>query len=323
MDAKHKKISDLKNFASELGRVPHKREYVERFRENYRLDFGNWSVFLQAAGFSGKDLAKKHTAHVIKSTVQLEREIEINRRKKENEVKRVIAPLPNVIKAKKIAVAGDTHFCFASPDALTAFYLQLEIHKPDCVVQIGDLYDAYAASKFPRSLNVMTPQAEDELSRKHAEEFWATVRRICGPDVQCFQILGNHDVRAHKRLMETWPEGEHLIRDVLAERFKFEGVHTISDPTQELVINDIVFIHGHYSKLGAHRDYFGRNVVTGHSHRGGVDYRAYGDQVLFEANAGYLGDPYSKALSYRHTRIHNWTHGCLIIDEHGPKFIAF
>lgn len=322
MDAKHKKLSDLKSFASELGRVPTKREYVERFAENYRLDFGNWSVFLQAAGFEGRELAKKHKGPLIANKEVLQRAIEIYRRKESQKPDRHVKPL-NGYTAKKIMVAGDVHFPFACSDSLTAFYAHLEIHKPDCVVQIGDLYDAYAQSKFPRSLNVLTPQVEDELAREQAEGFWATVRRICGPSVQCFQVIGNHDSRAHKRLMETWPEGEHLVKDALLERFTFEGVTTIYDPTEELVINEILFIHGHYSKLGQHRDYFGRNVVHGHTHRGGVDFRAYGDQVLFELDVGFLADPYSKALSYRPTKIHNWTHGYGLIDEFGARFVVF
>lgn len=65
-----------------------------------------------------------------------------------------------------------------------------------------------------------------------------------------------------------------------------------------------------------------RPVVCGHSHRAGLFFKNYGDATLFEMNAGYLGDPESKALSYTPQKHTHWTHAFSVIDEHGPRVIT-
>jgi predicted phosphodiesterase len=224
--------------------------------------------------------------------------------------------------AKKIFIIGDVHFPFVNIDALNACYELIKKEKPDVVIQQGDLDDQYSNSKFPKSQNVYSPKAEDDLARSMAEEMWAKIRSIV-PKAKCYQLMGNHNARALLRVVEKWPEGEHMIEYYMRHRMTFEGVETIHDPTQELYINGILFIHGHYSQLGAHRDYNTINVVTGHSHRGGVNYRSYNGKVYWELNVGFIGDPESKALSYRKQKYHNWTWGCGIIDSLGPRFVAF
>jgi hypothetical protein len=42
---------------------------------------------------------------------------------------------------------------------------------------------------------------------------------------------------------------------------------------------------------------------------------------VYELNAGYLGDPHAKALSYTASKLIDWTHGFGFIDEFGPRFI--
>jgi hypothetical protein len=124
-----------------------------------------------------------------------------------------------------------------------------------------------------------------------------------------------------KRIIEAYPEAE-LFMD-FEKWFKFDGVTTHSDIRQELIINGICFIHGYRSKLGDHRDFNKMSTVVGHSHLGGVNFKNYGSEILFELNAGYIGDPESKALSYTSQKIVNWTHGLGVIDSFGARFIHF
>lgn len=53
-----------------------------------------------------------------------------------------------------------------------------------------------------------------------------------------------------------------------------------------------------------------------------MSFKRIGGKTLYELNAGYLGDPESKALSYTPTKITNWTLGWGYIDEDGPRFVA-
>jgi hypothetical protein len=127
-------------------------------------------------------------------------------------------------------------------------------------------------------------------------------------------------MRPIKRVIESCPETEPFFN--ISEYFKFKNVETILDARQELYINDIAFIHGYRTKLGDHRDFMLKNVVHGHTHRGGVHFKKIGDKVLFELDCGYIGDPTSKALSYTAQKTTHWTHGFGYIDQYGPRFIA-
>lgn len=321
---KHFLCTKLKEMTLELGRVPTKGEFTAKYpRVDLNHLFYSFDGFLIAAGLqsfsevkekqSKEKKSKKFTYPEIDDPEKIRTIIlELNRRRE----------IVFKDEGKKIFVIGDIHFPFVNFDALSAIYALIEKEKPDFVIQEGDLDDQYSNSKFPKSLNIYTPQAEDELARSMAEEMWKKIRHIV-PNAKCFQLMGNHNARALKRVIEKFPEGEHMVQYFMRHRMTFEGVETIHDPTQELIINDIVFLHGHYSQLGAHRDYNTRNVVTGHSHRGGVNYRSYNGVIFWELNVGFIGDPESKALSYRHQKYHNWTLGCGIIDYLGPRFIAF
>lgn len=312
-DQKHYLIGKLKELANTLNRVPMAHEFTIMMpRVDVAGIFGSHDKFLSAAGLNADQSRKKSKFPVIDNADKIRDIVSGNNLQKKIEFNA----------AKKILVIGDAHFPFVNNDALNACYHIIENEKPDVICQNGDLKDQYSYSKFPRSLNVYTPQAEDELSDIMAREMWAKIRKLA-PKAELFQLTGNHDSRALKRVVEKWPEGEHIVERAMQEKMTFDGVTTIRSQKEELVINDIVFIHGHYGKLGAHRDYNRTNVVCAHSHKGGVDYRSYDGKVFWELNAGYVGDPYSKALTYRHQRFHNWTHGCGLIDKYGPRFVNF
>lgn len=183
---------------------------------------------------------------------------------------------------------------------------------------MGDLYDAFSASKFPKSDIDMTPRQEVEWARGLAEDFWTAIK-AASPKSICYQIKGNHDDRPRQRLIEKAPDVEAFYKPL--ELWKFKGVHTIDDPREELILDDIVFMHGFRSQLGQHAQYNQRNTVVGHSHRGGVYYFKNWEKTLWELNCGYLGDPLSKPLSYTKQRFTHWTHGYGYIDDNGPRFI--
>lgn len=220
---------------------------------------------------------------------------------------------------KRTAVIGDTHFPFVHVDCMTAFYEFLERHKPERVVQIGDLYDMFSHGKFPRSMNVYTPEQEYRVGRKMAEDMWRTIGGIA-PNAERFQLFGNHDARPLKRLMESYPEGEMWFD--IKPAMQFDGVTTQSDFRNEIVFDNFYLHHGYLSSPGAHRDATLMNAVVGHSHMGGVFYRNSRFGILWELNAGYMGDPHAKALSYTPQKMTRWTHGWGYIDEYGPRFCA-
>jgi hypothetical protein len=122
--------------------------------------------------------------------------------------------------------------------------------------------------------------------------------------------------------MSTPPSGEDWIERMLTEMMSFPGVETLPNYRDELMLpGDVMVHHGYRSRLGDHRNYTLHNFVCGHTHVGGVVYRQLRGQVLWELNAGLIGDQNSKGLSYTSQRATGWTPGWGWLDQYGPRFI--
>lgn len=220
----------------------------------------------------------------------------------------------------KILLIGDLHAPFVCHKTLKAIYKAIEELDPTHIIQMGDAYDMYSWSKFPKSINDFTPMQELKAGRKELEKMWEKIKQEA-PRARCYQLKGNHCVRVEKRLIEKAPEFEGLLD--LSQYFEFDGVKTMPCDREELLLGDVVFMHGYRSKLGEHARNNNENTACGHSHRGGVFYFRSGDETLFEVNAGCAADLTSKVMSYaRQRRFSNMTNGFAFIDKWGPRFIS-
>jgi hypothetical protein len=314
-------VQAIKAVANDLGHAPSKREFFDHnlgdTQHNVNLAFGLWSEAIKAAGFGVKEKSKPSKIKLIDNSAVVKQTIE------RTSERRVIS----LNHYKKIICIPDAHFPYVDEAALSMIYALIEKEKPDIVIQMGDLIDFYAQSRFPKSLNIYTPKAEWELARHMAAGMWAKIRELA-PQAELFQLMGNHCIRPIKRAEESTPEMTHIIEQAIKDTYTFEGVTTIHSPSEELFIQDIAFIHGHYTGIGKHRDYMKMNVVHGHTHKGGVSYKPCWNEkmqmkVIWELDCGLIGDPFSKALFYRSQKIHDWTTGCGMVDSMGPRFIAF
>jgi hypothetical protein len=220
----------------------------------------------------------------------------------------------------KIIVVGDTHFPFCHPTKLEKAIQHIQSCKltsKSFIIQIGDLYDFYSQTRFARNHCIYTPDQELKLGTQMADSFWAKINKV-HPDVKKIQIKGNHDMRPVKRLLEQCPELAPFFQD--KPLFEFEGVETVHESDQEVLIKDIVFQHG-YTKHGAHMAANLMNTAHGHTHRGGTWFMNLRGKVIWELDAGYLGDPESTPLKYRERRWNTWTHGIGEIEANVPRFI--
>jgi predicted phosphodiesterase len=219
----------------------------------------------------------------------------------------------------RILVIGDVHFPFVNHKSLNQIYDFIKYVSPTIVLQIGDLYDLYSFSKFPRSHDIMSPK--DELTQAYGDAYvmWEKIRKLA-PRAKYFQMLGNHDDRLAKRVMERLPEAESFLD--LKQMWSFPKVEVSKSERDELYLHKILFMHGFRSKLGDHARHNGMSTVCGHSHLGGAVYIRLGNKTIFELNAGYIADEASKALSYtRQAKVSRWTQGFGYIDHLGPRFI--
>lgn len=218
-------------------------------------------------------------------------------------------------------VIGDCHFPFANRKSLDRIYGLTAQTQPTHIVQIGDLYDAFSFSRFPHGTGKIEPAAEVQDGRFDAMKMWQTLRKLA-PGAICHQLIGNHDSRFEKIIFEKAPQLEFLIPSIRA-LFEFPGVITQEAENQELMINDICFMHG-WRKHSDHVKNNMNSTVCGHSHTGGVAYIRIGNRVHWELNAGFIGDPNAMVFDYRkQTKFCKWTQGVGFIDVAGPRFIPF
>lgn len=213
----------------------------------------------------------------------------------------------------KAIVLGDIHFPYHHRESLRKVIKEIGREQPDYIIQIGDLYDQYAFSRFARK-NITLPQQELESARHFGQKMWAEIRAV-SPKSKCVQLLGNHDVRLIKRAEEKIPEAQELVKATLLELYRFDGVKTIEDEREEFELEGIVFLHGYRNRLGDHRDYNLAHTVCGHSHIGGVVFRQHRRQIYWELNVGYLADQSKEPLRYGQQGFRKWTLGYGIITK--------
>lgn len=216
----------------------------------------------------------------------------------------------------KVLCVPDLHSPYSDLEALSSTYLQIEKEKPDTILQLGDSLDLYSFSKFPRSHNLLTPRQELEQGFELVRDMWKIINRIA-PKAIKYQLLGNHEERLPKRVLERLPEAETLFR--LKEVMSFPGVQTIT--TEELEIDGVLYIHGFMTRPYAHMRYFLKSVVLGHTHQAWVLYEKVHRKTLFEMTCGYLADDSQIPLQYTASKINKWSKGCGIIDSGVPRFV--
>jgi predicted phosphodiesterase len=222
----------------------------------------------------------------------------------------------------KVLVIGDCHFPFGNKQTLNKIIAFALENQPDIIVQVGDLYDFFSFSRFPRSHNVMTPNEELTEGRRFAEWMWKSLL-LAYPLAKCYQLRGNHCARPLKRIHEIAPEMEMFVRDGVNGLFKFDNVTSSETDRDILEINDVLYIHGFKSKLGDHMKFMRRNVVCGHTHKGGVVYEnTFQGKILWELNAGFCADPKAEAMQYTPIKFTLWTQGFGWVDSNGCRFIS-
>lgn len=220
---------------------------------------------------------------------------------------------------QRVLAVPDIHFPFHNIDSLTLIYALADRLKPTVVVQLGDIFDAYSFSKYPRSHDIMTPKEELSEARTGAEAFWKNIKKNCARGTRLVQLMGNHDVRPKARLQEKYPEIASLLE--IDHLWKFPGVETVVDDRCKFAIDGVIYTHGFRSKLGDHMKFLGKSVVRGHSHRAGVVFLNHWDRLLFEMECGYVADDDAEPLKYSHTQQMAWIQACGFVDEHGPRVI--
>lgn len=225
-----------------------------------------------------------------------------------------------------ILAIGDLHFKWVCHRTLDKFFAAIEkqqkIEPIKTVVQVGDIYDFYSWARFDKAFFV-DPAQELYQSLEYAQAFFTELRALT-PRAQRFVIKGNHDDRVRKTAERKAPELLPFVEHNSLKLYDFKGFKLKGrDSKDEFFFQNICYIHGYLTKLGDHVKKIHRNVICGHTHRGGVFRFPLKNEVLWELNCGYLADPDSKVMDYRFLRkTKDWTKGFGIVDFFGPRFVC-
>jgi hypothetical protein len=311
MADQHDILVDIKRVASELGRPPTRKEYLEHGRTGYSFEkqFGTWSAAIKAA-FG--DIPKKED-----STKKMVREFFSRSVDEIIKQQSKAAKLSSFGVEKQTLCIPDLHCPWVHQDSLTAVFSLIEVLKPDRIIQLGDAYDFFSWSSFPKSSLIINPYDELTTARKQLEDMWYTIRKIV-PHAELHQITGNHSMRPMKRVIETCPELEVFMD--FKKWFQFDGVQTTMDPRETLIFEGVAYTHGHKG-FGKHSQDLGCNVVHGHTHQLGLTIRDVLGKLIFEMQSGYLGDHFAPCFGYMPKKINNHRRGITLVGHLGPVII--
>lgn len=159
------------------------------------------------------------------------------------------------------------------------------------VVQVGDLADQRAWSRFPKDGDVDNAQREFDDTVTSLEWLHGLI-----PNMHI--IFGNHDRRIAMRASDSQIPRQ-LIRS-LDEVFDFPSWkwHVSDTP---LIIDGIAIVHGDEFPIptpSAACLRLARSVVYGHSHQGRLEHVRLFDRSMFAMNVGWLGDESQSAFNY-------------------------
>lgn len=301
-NAKHEIVSDLKRLHKELGRAPSCHEYYKQgnfTQHSVRKEFRLFSNALNAAGLTNK---KEKTINKIeRPQLKLpQNELSLHSDRK-----------------LKVFCIPDMHLPWVCFESLKIIYERIEIEKPDIVIQLGDLYDFYAHSKYARSHDLCTPAEEIFEAYEMAKEFWKHIKKITKRNCRLIQLAGNHTDRIIKRVLEKYPELLCLV-DV-SKLFKFDDVEIILDSRKELEIEGVVYIHGYLTKIGDHCKHILKPVVHAHTHKAGTLFLQTSRGLLWELDCGFIANQEAFPLQYTSTKTTHWVKANGIVDKFGPK----
>lgn len=219
-------------------------------------------------------------------------------------------------KLQKVVVIPDIHAPYEDYRALHGVYKFIKDYKPDKVVQLGDMVDFYALSKFDKDPSrILSLQGEIDVARYHLKE----LRKVHKGSITMLE--GNHEMRLMKYLRAN-PEMASLksVNTVPA----LLGLKDFNvDYKKSEMINSVLFKHGNlvrsnsaYTAKGEF-DSEGTSGVSGHTHRLGTHYvtNRSGQHAWFEM--GHICEP--KAAEYMEGKVPNWQQGFGVMEYNKGK----
>ena len=218
-----------------------------------------------------------------------------------------------------IIAAGDTHHPWHSTGRVEILLDAIRKLKPNVVVLLGDIWDAYRLSRF-NHLMKDAPTTVQELDLVQRFLYWV---RTAARKARIIYIPGNHEERFSKQMSSKVPEVYGLEAVSVPALLKLEdmGIEWNHDRA-DVVFDEVKFRHGELIRKHPGmtvREYVSQHAASyaiGHCHRMGWINQRVGSSVFSGVECGCLCT-YRAAYDYAY--MPNWCRGFVIFRDGVPE----
>jgi len=210
-------------------------------------------------------------------------------------------------KLKRWLIWPDTHAPYHDEEAVEALFRDAAAWKPDGIVMLGDLWDFYQASTFPKD-----PDRKERLvdEVKSGQQILRRAAKLAKSRIFC---EGNHERRLEKFVSQQAPTLHGLVpsvRDLVGTEWKFHPYGAVAMLSPLVGASHDFGKSGPGSYLQTLREY-GHGAIHGHTHALGCAYGGTVDGARHAVMAaGHLADV--EKCDYMHVwkARRDWTKGC-------------
>ena len=189
--------------------------------------------------------------------------------------------------------------------------------KPDIVIQLGDLVDAEAWSKYPKSSDDDSPSLEWEKTEHQLQQLYKYFPELV-------IVEGNHCARIMRKAFQDAQLPKKFFKTI-GEVLGFDGWEFYTE-TKPLIVDGVGVIHGDEvnSPLTLIASRMGRPVVRGHTHQAGIVYTRFFDRQIFAMECGMLADEDHNAFGYAAKNPkRGWCGVGTMVDGENPQLISY
>jgi predicted phosphodiesterase len=225
---------------------------------------------------------------------------------------------------KHALVYGDSHYPFHDQGAINIIKKIAVDVKPDVVVHVGDLADAWQISRFDKDPARRESLQDDiDTACAHLKEM-----AMVTPQAKRYFLEGNHEFRLTKVIWRMSEEQRELARlRVFQKHVDWQGILAENGVPKALwdfvpargqarrrIFPKLVVKHGSivrkWSGATARGEWerYGTSGVSGHTHRLGLFYHRD-----FNGNQGWAETGCTCDLNPEYVEDPDWQHGCLIV----------
>lgn len=219
----------------------------------------------------------------------------------------------------KVLILPDIHAPWVDWQALEQAHKWAKRHKPDLVVQLGDLTDQKIWSRWQKDVDDISPSDEYLAAEK-------ALKRIHKMFPKMVILRGNHDVRILSKAVEAGIPSQ-MFRDV-DQVFNFPGWTWVAQ-NKKFIVNtvrgQVLIVHGDEQggTVAQKSRILGMSVIQGHTHKVSITYTTTLKGTVFGAEMGCLMDINSKAAKYAAANPVGCSVGFGVLKYGVPYFIDF